>query len=211
MDSLLPPWQALVTWLQAYMRNISQDGRRFKLQALSGLVLCCLFALLKKRNSYLTFLAGLGHGLLSPSRMWCCDFILSEICKPCLFLRLFNLRNLLYSIQVNFLAGIPPVVPWLANTTAVSDAKRHGKRLRFTHSHVFVSFIFSGYSILKLYSARSFLRRSKCIVIPSTSRQILKIGSQFRKLQWCEIHHSEKQNHHTAASEKIQPYLNPLS
>ena len=38
------------------------------------------------------------HGLLSPFRMVCRNFILPEICKPCLFYLLFNLRNLFYLI-----------------------------------------------------------------------------------------------------------------
>ena len=36
----------------------------------------------------------LGHGLQSPFRMVCRNFILPEFCKPCLFFPPFNLRNL---------------------------------------------------------------------------------------------------------------------
>ena len=35
----------------------------------------------------------LGHGLQSPFRMVCRNFILPEFCKPCLFFPPFNLRN----------------------------------------------------------------------------------------------------------------------
>ena len=41
----------------------------------------------------------LGHGLLSPFRMVCRDFILPEGYKPCLLFLLFNLRKLLYLIE----------------------------------------------------------------------------------------------------------------
>ena len=39
-----------------------------------------------------------GHGMLSLFRMVCRGFILPEICKPCLFICFFNLRNLFYPI-----------------------------------------------------------------------------------------------------------------
>ena len=53
----------------------------------------------------------------------------------------------------HFLTGIPAGL-WLANTTAVSDAKRHGKRLHLMRAVVlFVSFKILGYSILTGYSA----------------------------------------------------------
>ncbi len=42
-----------------------------------------------------------------------------------------------------------PAGPWLANTTAISDVKRHGKRLRFLRAVIlFVSFKILSYSIL---------------------------------------------------------------
>ena len=47
-----------------------------------------------KENKKLYYL--FRHGLLSPFRMVCRDFILPEICKPCLFL---FLRNLFYLID----------------------------------------------------------------------------------------------------------------
>ena len=65
-----------------------------------------------------------------------------------------RLSMLLHKIdrQVTF-TGIP-AGPWLANTTAVSDAKRHGKRLRFLRAVIlFVSFKILGYSILTGHSA----------------------------------------------------------
>ena len=37
----------------------------------------------------------LGHGLLSPFRMVCGNFILPEICKPCLFFYLFHFAQLI--------------------------------------------------------------------------------------------------------------------
>ena len=53
----------------------------------------------------------------------------------------------------HFLTGIPAGL-WLANTTAVSDAKRHGKRLHLMRAVVlFVSFKILGYSILTGHSA----------------------------------------------------------
>ena len=54
----------------------------------------------------------------------------------------------------HFLTDIP-AGPWLANTTAVSDAKRHGKRLHLMRAVVlFVSFKILGYSILTGHSAQ---------------------------------------------------------
>ena len=37
----------------------------------------------------------LGHGLLSPFRMVCCDFILPECCKPCLLLYTFQFAKII--------------------------------------------------------------------------------------------------------------------
>ena len=65
-----------------------------------------------------------------------------------------RLSMLLHKIdrQVTF-TGIS-AGPWLANTTAVLDAKRHGKRLRLMRAVIlFVSFKILGYSILTGYSA----------------------------------------------------------
>ena len=64
-----------------------------------------------------------------------------------------RLSMLLHKIdrQVTF-TGIP-AGPWLANTTAISDVKRHGKRLRFLRAVIlFVSLKYPGYSILTGYS-----------------------------------------------------------
>ena len=64
-----------------------------------------------------------------------------------------RLSMLLHKIdrQVTF-TGIP-AGPWLANTTAISDVKRHGKRLRFLRVVIlFVSLKYPGYSILTGYS-----------------------------------------------------------
>ena len=60
----------------------------------------------------------------------------------------FKIRSTSY-----LLTGIP-AGPWLANTTAISDANRPGKRLRFLRAVIlFVSFKILGYSILAGYSA----------------------------------------------------------
>ena len=54
----------------------------------------------------------LRHGLLSPFRMVCRNFILPEICKPCPFFPPFILRNLSYLIHLwRARAYIPPKIP----------------------------------------------------------------------------------------------------
>lgn len=47
-------------------------------------------------NFFVSLYNLLAYGLLSPFRMMSRNFILPEICKPYLFLFLFNLQNLLY-------------------------------------------------------------------------------------------------------------------
>ena len=44
-------------------------------------------------QSCLLYTSLFGHGLLSPFEWWCRNFILPDICKPCLFV---FLRNLFY-------------------------------------------------------------------------------------------------------------------
>ena len=47
------------------------------------------------------------HGLLSPFRMVCRDFILPEGCKPCLFLSAFHFAKLIVPYPIG---GSPPLV-----------------------------------------------------------------------------------------------------
>ena len=80
---------------------------------------------------------------------------------------------------------------WLANTTAVLDAKRHGKRLRFLRAVIlFVPFKILGYSILTGYSAqRNFVCGANGYSSPYVHIQHTeKLGSQLSKSHRRENH-----------------------
>ena len=74
--------KTLIQWIREHKKEIAIAG--ISITALVGLGLG-----IKNKEANNLF----GHGLLSPFEWWCRNFILPDICKPCLFV---FLRNLFY-------------------------------------------------------------------------------------------------------------------
>lgn len=128
----------------------------------------------------------LGHGLLSPFRMACRNFILPENCKPCLFLSFFNLRNLLYLILF-----LSPDINLTAAKNMNYNTKCPASVSEAGHFPVFLYLIYlkyatpaakMGWSLLPLMFSKmsSALNRSVWAILPRTRPSGLVMPSTAR-------------------------------